>query len=94
MHAPVDREAADEVHQGAQRRARRATAPCDGGGVEEVGLDELQALVLLDALELALGDPGHDDAPALLQERARDGGAEAAGTSGDEDGAIAHAPAH
>ena len=66
----------------------------DRGGVEEVGLDELEALVLLDALELALGDPGHDHAPAVLEERAGDRGAEAAGPSGDEDGAIAHVPAH
>ena len=67
-----------------------STARADRVGVEEVGLDELEALVLLDALELALGDPGHDHAPAVLEEGARDRGAEAAGPSGDEDGAIAH----
>ena len=46
--------------------------------------------MLLDALELALGDPGHDHAPAVFEECAGDRGAEAAGPSGDEDGAIAH----
>ena len=50
--------------------AGRAHRAGDGVGVEEVGLDELQALVLLDALELALGDPGHDDAPAVVEEGA------------------------
>ena len=90
----MDREAADEVDQRAQRGAGGVAPRGDGSGVEEVGLDELEALVLLDALELALGDPGHDHAPTVLQERARDRSAEAAGPSGDKDGAIAHAPAH
>jgi hypothetical protein len=69
-------------------------APGDGArgrdGIEEVGLDELEALVLLDAFELALGHPGHDHTPAVLEEGAGDGSAEAACPSGDEDGAIAH----
>ena len=43
----------------------------------------------LDARELTLGDPGHDDAPALLQERARDRGAEAAGDVGAKLDALA-----
>jgi hypothetical protein len=93
VHAPVDGEASDEVHQRAQRRARGRDRAGHGVGVEEVGLHELQALVLLDALQLALDDPGDDHAPAVLQERVRDRGAKAAGPSGDEDGAIAHVPA-
>ncbi len=41
----------------------------------------------LDALQLALDQPGHDDAPAVVQEAPRDRGAEAAGAAGDDRGA-------
>ena len=48
MHAPARGEAADEVHDGARRRARRVGATvAPRRPVEEVGLDELEAVAPL-----------------------------------------------
>lgn len=69
VHAPADGEAAHQVDHALQG----CGGVCRGGdrdggdrvGLEQVATDQLQAGVVLDALELALGHPGHDDAPAI-----------------------------
>ena len=69
---PPGGEAADEVDDRA--RATPPAAPRDlarrRAASKRSACDELEAVAPLDALELALGDPRHDDAPAVVQQRA------------------------
>ena len=86
-------EAADEVDDAVQRRALVAGGDLHHlvhvAGVEQVGLDELEPLALGQAVELALCDPGHDDAPVGVQERPHDRHAEAAAPARHD-----HRPVH
>ena len=84
VHAPARVEAADEVDDGARGLPRGVRDGARGVRVEEVGLDELEPVATLDAVQLALLHPRDDGAPAVVEEAPRDRGAEAAGPSGDD----------
>ena len=84
MHALARREAADQVDEAAQRRVAVGGGERDdvgdAGRIEQVGLDELEAVALLDALELGLDDPRHHHAPAVVEQPIRDRDAKPAGS--------------
>jgi len=88
VHAAGGGEAADEVDDGAQRRVRIRRRELRSGGrglaVGKVRGLEHEPLVGGEAFALALVEDRHDDAPAAVEERVRDRGAEAARPAGDE----------
>ena len=81
--------------QSAQRRRVLAARPSDDTGdrvgVEQVALDELEPVTRGQPLELSLDDPRDHDSPAVREQPFDNGGAEPAGPSGDDCGAV-HRP--
>ncbi len=90
-------EPAHEVHYAAQRRLAALRRSLHDGpdsiGIEQVGPHQLEPVtVLVDALELTLGHPRDDDAPAVGEQSFGHAGAEPAGPSGDDCGAFHRLP--
>jgi len=83
VHAAARREPADEVDQRAEAAGGRRDDLGRGLGVEQVGGDQLELRVGVEAFELAIVDVGHDDPPARFEQAARDRAAESAGPAAD-----------
>ena len=86
VHRLIGREAADEVHERADV-AGRAHGAGDVVGVGEVGDDRAQARA---RLEVRARLDGHDDPPAVGEQRGDDMAAETTGAAGYKSGVAGH----